>query len=106
MLQAARRAPLQDDLRAQLTAVRPDLAGEGVPKVTIEAATCRRIIQFQRYRRKAGDDGGRRLAGTFRLTFPRPVRGPLALGWSSHFGMGLFMPILPRAGRIGMEYDT
>ena len=22
----------------------------------------------------------------------RPVRGPPALGWSSHFGMGLFMP--------------
>ncbi len=37
--------------------------------------------------------GARRLAGAFRLTFARPVRGPIALGWSSHFGMGLFVPV-------------
>jgi len=49
-------------------------------------------FDFQRFRRKCGDDGGRRLSGAFRLTFPYPVRGPLALGWSSHFGMGLFLP--------------
>lgn len=52
-----------------------------------------RTIQFKRFRRKAGDDGGRRLAGAFRLTFRHPVRGPIALGFSSHFGMGLFMPL-------------
>jgi CRISPR-associated protein Csb2 len=51
-----------------------------------------RTIQFKRFRRKAGDDGGRRLAGAFRLIFSRPVPGPFALGWSSHFGMGLFAP--------------
>jgi CRISPR-associated protein Csb2 len=27
-----------------------------------------------------------------RLTFPTPVAGPLALGHSSHFGLGLFVP--------------
>jgi CRISPR-associated protein Csb2 len=51
-----------------------------------------RPIEFQRYRRKEGDDGGRRLSGAFRLTFANPVAGPIALGYSSHFGMGLFMP--------------
>jgi CRISPR-associated protein Csb2 len=51
-----------------------------------------RTIQFKRFRRRAGDDGGQRLAGAFRLTFRHPVRGPLALGWSSHFGLGQFMP--------------
>lgn len=52
-----------------------------------------RPIQFKRYRQKRGDDGGRRLSGGFRIEFPRPVRGPLALGHSSHFGLGLFVPV-------------
>lgn len=52
-----------------------------------------RTIQFKRFRRKAGDDGGRRLAGAFRVTFPLPVRGPIALGNSAHYGMGLFLPV-------------
>ena len=51
-----------------------------------------RPIQFKRFRRKTADDGGRRLAGAFRLTFTCSVSGPIALGWSSHFGMGLFLP--------------
>jgi hypothetical protein len=37
-------------------------------------------------------DRDRRLAGAFRLRFASDVSGPIALGWSSHFGMGLFMP--------------
>jgi CRISPR-associated protein Csb2 len=28
----------------------------------------------------------------FRLTFDRPVTGPLAFGWTSHRGLGLFVP--------------
>lgn len=51
-----------------------------------------RTIQFRRFRQKAGDDGGRRISGAFRISFPRPVRGPICLGHSSHFGMGLFVP--------------
>jgi CRISPR-associated protein Csb2 len=99
----ARTVFLRDDLRAQLVAVRPDLAGEGTPEMTIEPlwddnqvfliAGRWRPIQFKRFRRKAGDDGGRRLAGAFRLTFSRPVRGPIALGWSSHFGLGQFVAV-------------
>jgi CRISPR-associated protein Csb2 len=52
-----------------------------------------RCIQFQRFRRKHGDDGGRRSSAAFRVTFAQPVRGPLCLGHSAHFGMGLFLPI-------------
>jgi CRISPR-associated protein Csb2 len=29
----------------------------------------------------------------FRLTFPKPVSGPIALGHSCHFGLGLFIPV-------------
>ncbi len=98
----ARAAFLMDDLRTQLSAVRPDVEADGAPAVVIEplwdnnhtfhVAERWRPIQFKRFRQKRGDDGGRRLTGAFRITFSRPVRGPIALGWSSHFGMGLFLP--------------
>lgn len=51
-----------------------------------------RSIQFKRFRQKRSDDGGNRPAGFFRIVFDAPVRGPICLGHSSHFGMGLFMP--------------
>jgi CRISPR-associated protein Csb2 len=51
-----------------------------------------RPIQFKRFRRRRSDDGGRRPAGAFRIVFPEPVLGPLCLGHSSHFGLGLFVP--------------
>lgn len=98
----ARAAFLQEDLRAQLAAVRADLVEDGTVDVEIDplwdnnhvfdVAGRWRPIQFKRFRRRAGDDGGRRLAGAFRLTFRQPVHGPLALGWSSHFGLGQFVP--------------
>jgi CRISPR-associated protein Csb2 len=50
------------------------------------------VNAFRRSRWKQGDDGGRRLAGFFGIDFPREVPGPFALGYSSHFGMGLFVP--------------
>jgi CRISPR-associated protein Csb2 len=53
-----------------------------------------RPIQFKRFRRKRGDDGGRRAAGAFRIVFPTAVRGPICLGHSCHFGLGLFVPDL------------
>jgi CRISPR-associated protein Csb2 len=64
------------------------------PKLWRKGATgpALRPIQFKRYRRKAEDDGGRRLAGAFRIVFPSPVSGPIALGHSAHFGLGLFLP--------------
>ena len=33
-----------------------------------------------------------RAGAAFRLTFAEPVRGPLALGFGAHFGLGLFVP--------------
>jgi CRISPR-associated protein Csb2 len=50
-----------------------------------------RPIQFKRFRGKPGDDG-RRPAGVFRVTFAEPFAGPLCLGHSCHFGLGLFLP--------------
>jgi CRISPR-associated protein Csb2 len=53
-----------------------------------------RPIQFKRFRSKHSDDGGRRPAGGFRITFAAPVPGPICLGHSCHFGLGLFLPSL------------
>ena len=57
-----------------------------------------RAIQFRRFRQKQGDDGGRRIAGFFRIQFPAELKGPLALGYSSHFGIGLFVPVAGNSG--------
>jgi CRISPR-associated protein Csb2 len=54
-----------------------------------------RPIQFKRFRSKSGDDGGRRPAAGFRITFAGPVSGPLCLGHLCHFGLGLFLPSQP-----------
>jgi CRISPR-associated protein Csb2 len=51
-----------------------------------------RPIQYKRFRQKRTDDGGRRSAGAYRIVFSDPVVGPICLGHSSHFGMGLFIP--------------
>lgn len=89
------------DLREQLHAVRPDLA-EAMTCMCIEPLPDNKVarrwrpIQFKRSRAKHGDGAGRRLAGAFRIDFRQPVAGPIALGHSSHFGMGLFLPDGPR----------
>lgn len=100
---------LQDDLHAQIAAVGPRLPDGSEPAVTIaplwddnrvfSIAQRWRPIQFKRSRRKPGDDGARRLTGAFKLSFQERVRGPIALGFSSHFGMGLFMPLSNRQRR-------
>ncbi len=48
-------------------------------------------------RRRAEERGfvGDRRGYSMRLTFPEPVKGPLRLGHSSSFGLGLFRPVLP-----------
>jgi len=87
---------LESNLREQVR----DVFGIDVENVSIEPmidggayniASRWRPIQFKRFRSKRTDDGGRRLAGAFRITFPEPVHGPIALGHSAHFGMGLFV---------------
>jgi CRISPR-associated protein Csb2 len=95
-------AVIKEEL-ARLVERRPDLVGISLDAIKIEPATdlygvfrvgSRKLrpIEFKRFRQKRGDDGGNRPAGAFRLTFPRAVRGPICLGHSSHFGLGLFVP--------------
>ncbi len=53
----------------------------------------RRPIHFQRFRSRTGLSQPDRLGSFWRLTFPEPVQGPLALGFACHFGLGLFVPV-------------
>lgn len=55
--------------------------------------TVRRPIHFYRFRSR-GREEQLDTSGTFlRIEFPDPKRGPLALGYASHFGLGLFSAI-------------
>jgi CRISPR-associated protein Csb2 len=80
--------------------LREELARRGLGGDVVEIETIgstggeRRLrpVEFCLRRRKPGDDGQSRPRGLFRLQFPAPVSGPLALGHSCHFGLGLFLP--------------
>lgn len=47
--------------------------------------------RFQRRRRNGGGRRGPDLAYGARLVFAEPLRGPLALGYGAHFGLGAFV---------------
>jgi CRISPR-associated protein Csb2 len=75
-----------------------ELARRGFPDAEVEPSPDKadgRIGSIRPYehclkRRNPRDDGQSRPRGFFRITFPHPVPGPMALGHSSHFGLGLF----------------
>lgn len=83
-----RRADLKD-VSASSIEIKPLADSSGVFRI---GAGRLRPMLFKRYQQKRGDDGSSRPAGAFRIIFPREVRGPICLGHSSHFGMGLFVP--------------
>lgn len=77
---------------------RRGLATDGVevtPREEIDVGgTVRRAIHFHRFRsrgREAQPDAGGAL---LEITLPKPVEGPLALGYGSHFGLGLFAAVV------------
>jgi CRISPR-associated protein Csb2 len=93
-----RRPDLNQLLSPDNIQVSPCLDSQGVFRIFRGASPAigLRPIEFKRFRQKGNDDGGRRLAGAFRITFPVPVAGPIALGHSAHFGLGLFVPDDPQ----------
>ena len=52
-----------------------------------------RVLDFRRFRSKAGLQQPDRHGCRLRLTFSEPLSGPLALGFACHFGLGLFAPV-------------
>lgn len=67
---------------------------EGLPS-RIHLAKGRRLrpVDFHRFRSKRGLAQPDTHGQFVRLRFPEPVKGPLALGFACHFGLGLFVPV-------------
>ena len=51
-------------------------------------------LQFQTLRHGGGGSRGHDNGTGFTIEFPKPVCGPIAVGYGSHFGLGLFQPIM------------
>jgi CRISPR-associated protein Csb2 len=72
---------------------------EAFNEVEVGGNRKRRPIHFRRFRNRRGLTQPDRQGGFWRLTFPEPLQGPLALGFACHFGLGLFTPCFVSKGR-------
>jgi CRISPR-associated protein Csb2 len=81
--------------------IRRECRERGLPDVTslepvVEVylgGRARRPIHFHRFRSRPGLVQPDRHGSFWRLRFAEPIRGPLALGFACHFGLGLFEPL-------------
>ncbi|MGE3105964.1 MAG: type I-U CRISPR-associated protein Csb2 [Lysobacterales bacterium] len=77
------------------------VAMEAFDEVDVGKNRKRRSIHFRRFRSRRGVDQPDRLGSFWRLTFPQPVEGPLALGFGCHYGLGLFAPAKEANASLG-----
>lgn len=73
--------------------VRSELSSRGIsPECQIEVLSdeSKNLRHYVRCRQRGGQLPPQDLGVAIRLTFSSPVVGPLALGYASHFGMGMF----------------
>ncbi|MEJ2146617.1 MAG: type I-U CRISPR-associated protein Csb2 [Acidobacteriota bacterium] len=78
----------------------------GLPAPTLEPLTSirvksrdRRPVHFHRFRTKRGLTQPDRQGSFWRLAFPEPIAGPLALGFGCHFGLGVFRAVDSERGQ-------
>ena len=77
------------------------LVGQGLPTPTIKSLSDDDAIEWvavhetpeQRAARRENRSRAVLPAYRFQLTFPKPVSGPMCVGHSCHFGLGLFQPV-------------
>lgn len=67
---------------------------ETLPSVAV-GSQFRTPIHFHRFRSRHGLYQPDRHGSFWRLTFEQPMRGPVALGFACHYGLGLFRPLIP-----------
>lgn len=75
-------APEAKPLHVQNLGARLDVGLRSIP-----------ALDFQRQRRHGGGTRGDHRGFALQIEFERPTTFPLALGYSSHFGLGLFVPV-------------
>lgn len=81
-----------DTIEAQLSRACEQLLGVRPISITPYGNTAR-WSRFRRKRRSGGGHRGLDRAFGATLTFADPVRGPIALGYGAHFGLGLFSAV-------------
>jgi CRISPR-associated protein Csb2 len=67
---------------------------EPMDTVSEERFVAVHLTRQERFQARTARESGVKPGERFRLTFPQPVSGPLCLGHSAHFGLGLF--VLPK----------
>ncbi len=65
---------------------------ERLPAITVHGKA-RRVTHFHRFRNKRGITQPDTQGYFLRLRFSQPVKGPLALGFACHYGLGMFRPV-------------
>jgi CRISPR-associated protein Csb2 len=94
---ARRHHYLQKAIRKELRRRLPQWEGEvqviALPENDRAWARRPRPFAYHRSRSRQGDDGYDRPFDILKLVFSSPVSGPLCLGYASHFGLGLFLPV-------------
>lgn len=80
----------------------PEPQLERLPAVRIKGRD-RRPVHFHRFRSKHGLRQPDTWGSFWRLVFPEPISGPLALGFGCHYGLGVFRRV-DDGGRTGSGY--
>lgn len=75
--------------------IRKELQNQGYPeRVTVEVLRSQWVKTHQPHSESRDNTNTRKRGHHLRLTFVESVAGPIALGHSCHFGLGLFVPAL------------
>lgn len=64
-------------------------------EIEVGKGRTRKPIHFRRFRSRRVNHQPDRHGSFWRITFPRPVEGPLALGFACHYGLGMFKSETP-----------
>ena len=62
-----------------------------------------RPVDFRLFRTRGQEKRPATAAAILKVTFPKPIQGPLVLGYGSHFGLGLFAAIGLEASSPGAD---
>jgi CRISPR-associated protein Csb2 len=88
--------PIEEQVRAELRSrgLETPVRVEVLPH---QAAVDAGFLRYVRHRRRNKPQPPTTRPWRLRLHFDEPVQGPLALGYASHFGLGLFRPVAESA---------
>lgn len=87
----------------RLLSLRPHVTGAKIRQIAERDRSYKfgvgslRSLQFQTVRHDGGGSRGAESGAAFSIRFSEEQPGPLAFGYGSHFGLGLFIPVETQA---------